>query len=87
MGNRREGCFDFLASPRCAAAGSGKITVDVTLAPDGKVQRVKLVSNTIRHKPAEVWKCLQEEIPHWKFRPPNGVSPTVRFITAPPDLC
>ena len=66
---------------------TGAVTVELTLAPDGAVQQSKLIENTVHTDPALVWRCIQKQIPSWKLRAPEGVSPAVRVTVRLADRC
>ncbi|APR74684.1 Hypothetical protein A7982_00030 [Minicystis rosea] len=65
----------------------GSVTVDMTLASDGKVIGVELIENAIRHEPEVVWRCLEQNLPKWQAHPPEGVSPSFRLKLIFSDKC
>ncbi len=85
--NRDHRCRGLVYKRGCAGTRTGWVTVDMTLAPDGKVIGVELIENTIGLEPEVVWGCLKKNLPQWKVHAPEGVSPIFRLKLGFGDKC
>ncbi|MFT3770201.1 MAG: hypothetical protein QM820_32630 [Minicystis sp.] len=80
-------CRELIYWQGCHQTRTGAVTVEITLAPDGKVERVEPIENTVRHQPEVVWRCLKQKLPRWKMHAPAAVSPTFRHTFRFADKC
>lgn len=75
-------CYRLVYKRGCSVVRRGRLTVQVTLAADGKVTSVKGLTNTVRVDPKLMLRCVQTELAKWRFTPPKGVTPrfTMQFV-------
>lgn len=85
--NAELSCGEMVYRNGCSSRRRGKVTVELTLAPDGKVLRVEQLATTIVNQPEVVWRCLKEKLPRWKLHAPVGVAPTLQVTVVLADKC
>jgi hypothetical protein len=77
-------CYDRALRSRPTLAG--EVTLEITLAADGRVVSVATPSSTVGD---EIPNCLRVQLPRLRFPPPTGGSfkrtVTVKLRPAPPD--
>jgi hypothetical protein len=85
--NAELSCREMVYRNGCSSRRRGKVTVELTLAPDGSVLRVEQIATTIVNQPEVVWHCLKEKLPRWKLHAPVGVAPRLQVTVALADKC
>jgi hypothetical protein len=85
--NQASSCHELIYKQGCYQTRTGTVAVELALAPDGTVTRVKQLENTIRRDPALVGRCLDRKLRRWKLHAPGAAVPVVRLTLHFGDKC
>ncbi len=80
-------CLELVYKNGCSKTRTGIVTFQVTVDEDGSVVQFSEVDNQIRNDKAVVSRCLEKNMPRWKFHPPEGHEKTFQIPVALADRC